>query len=246
MYLSINPKRLFWTLMSIVGILTVLSFIGILRYWDHRFTGIADTFDLGAELTVSSWYASLLHLIATLLCALITWDHTQRRVPTTRQWGYLTIVFLLMSVDEVASLHDRLLPGIGNMMSNNRDGLFFYAWVIPGIIIVIIFGLLYLPFFLKIPRKIGISLILGLSIFVIGAVGFEMLGGWVTSIDAESYVMIMTLSLIEELLEMLGICIVIWGLAHYLRDYGTVRISVGMSGQKRTDDVSGSSYPTHQ
>ena len=101
--------------------------------------------------------------------------------------------------------------------TGTATGLARQGWVIPGMAVVAIVGLLYLRFLLLLPRRIAIQFAIGGVIFVLGVVGIEILGSFFKeSMAAEnascnlkgdcgfSYNLLVAL---EEGMEMLGITI---------------------------------------
>jgi hypothetical protein len=223
MRMSINPKKLVLTFIIVSVVLTILSLVGILDTWDDRFLVFRILFELNEHITVGTWFASFQFLISMIFAGLVAWDHTQRQQTFARHWGYLAIVFMLMSMDEFTNWHSEILSVVGELMGGG-DGVFHYAWVIPGLIIVAGFFVVFTPFFLRLPRTPQLGIAGGLAIFVAGAVGFEMLTGWMfANVDMTPW-QVRLLNNAEEFTEMIGMCFVIWGLAHYIRDYTVISL----------------------
>lgn len=223
MQLNINPKKLLRPLVGFTFILTILSLISIVEIWDERFRVLRLLFDLNDHITISTWYALVLFLIAAAFTGFIAWDHTERRQPYARHWGYLTIVFVLMCINEFTNLHNRILTGVGDSLGGG-DGVFLYAWIIPGLMIVAGFALFFLLFFIRLPSTPRNGIVGGLVLFVVGAVGIEMITGWLlTNYDVAEWLFRLIYN-VEELTEKIGMCVVIWGLAHYIRDHTAISI----------------------
>jgi len=65
------------------------------------------------------------------------------------------------------------------------------------------------------------------ALFLIGALGFEMLGGRYYKLHESSTILIKVLYTIEELLEMLGIAIFIYALLSYLvNEFQSIEVSI--------------------
>ncbi len=237
MEMNINPKKLLRVFIGIALVLTALALLGIGQIWDERFLVFSLLFELNSHITISTWYALILFLIAAIFAGFITWDHTLRRQPFTRHWGYLTLVFVLMCIDEFANLHNLVLNNLGAFMGGG-DGVFHYAWIIPGLLIVVGFAVFFLLFFIRMPYTPRNGIAGGLAIFVAGAVVIEMLTGWlITNYDLLGLHMLL-LTTVEELAEMIGMCVVIWGLAHYLRDHTAISIRLDAPPAPRADQTS--------
>jgi energy-coupling factor transporter transmembrane protein EcfT len=98
------------------------------------------------------------------------------------------------------------------------SGLFFFAWIIPMTIIIFILGTIFVRFFLSLPRKVKMLLFLSAFIFLLGAIGIEMISGayW----QANNFVYNMNyriLNAIEEGLENFGSIIAIYALIVYTK-----------------------------
>jgi len=132
-------------------------------------------FETAAEANIISWFSSLLLLIAGALLLLIARVETHSADTYARHWKILAWVFFFLSMDETASLHEELIVPLRNAIGTS--GIFYFAWVIVAIPLLMLFGLFFLRFLLNLPRKTAIQLGVAGVIFVTGAVGFEMLGG---------------------------------------------------------------------
>ncbi|GAB5493347.1 MAG: hypothetical protein Phog2KO_35620 [Phototrophicaceae bacterium] len=119
-----------------------------------------------------------------------------------------------MSIEEVASFRDSLLT-IPLRNSFNLTGIFYYSWVIPIGLLVIIFLFLYTKFILDLPQKVRNFFVLGIIVYILGAIGFELFGGWVIAdrslIDSYEFI-----TIIEETFELLGVTFLIHALLMYI------------------------------
>jgi hypothetical protein len=59
----------------------------------------------------------------------------------------------------------------------NTSGLLYYAWVIPYGIAVFILAIFFLPVWWRMEKRIRFLFALSGAIYVIGAIGLEMVGG---------------------------------------------------------------------
>lgn len=134
----------------------------------------------------------------------------------TRHWNLVALVLLALSIDEIATVHERLaaLPGIPGIGSR--------GWAGAGLLLVAVVGARLLPWALRLDRALRASLLLGAATFVLGAVGFEVLSGMRSAGDGEQDGLFWVLSTIEEDLELLGVGIVLHALLGRLADVGGV------------------------
>jgi hypothetical protein len=86
----------------------------------------------------------------------------------------LSIILLLMSVDETASLPEQLNKPMRLMF--NQGGIFLFGWVIVAIPVTILFVIAYLRFFFHLPRVTKILFAFDAGLYVGGAIGFELIG----------------------------------------------------------------------
>src|SRR5690606_12016722 len=134
----------------------------------------------------------------------------------TRHWAWLSGIFLYMSVDEGATLHESF-TGPVNKLFNTLPGYLGFSWVIPYLIFVAIAAIAYTKFFLELDKKTRNGFLLAGVLFVVGAVGMEMVAsqiihwGW----DIRYY---LAAPFVEELLEMSAIALFIIVLLQYVQE----------------------------
>jgi hypothetical protein len=121
-----------------------------------------------------------------------------------------------MAADEVLSFHERLNIPVRKFLRTEQYGVFYYAWVIPAIIVTFIVVILFYKFLSRLPKKIKIAIIISAVLFLGGAIGFELIGGRFAELNGDdnlTYSMIVT---VEESLEMAGVTTFIWTLLTYM------------------------------
>ena len=98
-------------------------------------------------------------------------------------------------------------------------GIFYFAWVIPGIAVVSLFMLAYLQFFLHLENKYRFLFFISLAVYVSGIIGGEMLSGhFAETIGLKNFTYAAYTSL-EESLEWTGCSLTIYTLLLYLERY---------------------------
>ncbi|MBM82381.1 MAG: hypothetical protein CMJ78_17585 [Planctomycetaceae bacterium] len=120
-------------------------------------------------------------------------------------WGALAVIFTILSVDEIVGFHEYPIELLRDSLG--VGSLLYYAWVLPGIVVVGILGLAFLRFVLHLPKLTRNQVIISGAMFVFGAIGIEMLSGVQADQFGEetfAYSVIITL---EESLEMIGIAV---------------------------------------
>jgi hypothetical protein len=201
-------------------------------------------FDVGEERSIPTWFESVQFLLCSLLLAVVTVAKRQRNDRYSLHWGALSIILLLLSLDEVASIHEamgqlseRLLNSITGF---TPTGAIQFFWVVPGAIFVLIVLLAYLRFLAHLPRTTRRYFLFAGALFVLGALGIEMLtaqvvsssdaiASWIASasggtVGRGSASAIPTIlkglqTSVEEMFEMLGLAAFVYALLAYISSY---------------------------
>jgi hypothetical protein len=189
----------------------------------NNLLGLTRLFDVNNENNIPAWYATITLLLCSLLLWLISSIKSHRKDQYSRYWKGLSIIFLLLSLDEAASFHELLIP-FGPTVK--ASGFLFFIWVIPGMIFALSVGLIYFKFLMTLPAKTRYLFVAAGVIYISGCVGLEMIGGYyfdvhiretvdahASGLPALSMAMILAT---EEFLEMLGILVFIYALMSYI------------------------------
>ena len=160
-------------------------------------------FKVGEESNVPTWYSSVqLFTIALVFAPLVIRDGGVRPL----LWS-VPGLFLLLSLDEVAMLHERLgrwLAAVG-VGEGVRTGPWFFAWVpIVGIVALVALAAIH-PYLRSRPRVAGL-LLAAAAIYGGSAVGLEVVANLVPpgSLAEKG------LGFAEEYGEMLGATLFLW------------------------------------
>ncbi|MFZ0280468.1 MAG: hypothetical protein WAL29_02365, partial [Bacteroidales bacterium] len=115
-------------------------------------------------------------------------------------------------------LHEMMGPPMTRLMGDSHLGLLYFTWVIPGIAIVIIVALFFLRFLFKLDTKTRINFLIAGTLYVGGAIGFELIGGRYVELHGQENLTYSTIATIEESLEMAGSIVFVRGLLIYISD----------------------------
>jgi hypothetical protein len=218
------PWRIAPRLAAIAVLLATISLAGqISKYvFGHDVVfGMVKLFDVDREANVPTWFSAALLGFAAMLLALIAATVRPRAGNETRYWSGLTALFVLFSLDEVTSLHERILlsrrlfAGVGR-----SPDLFLFSWLVAGAVFTAFVVALYGRFVLGLPRRTRRLMMTAAAIYLAGALGAEGVGAlWTMRYDHFNlgYNVITT---VEELLEMLGSVLFIHALLVHLRAIG--------------------------
>jgi hypothetical protein len=196
--------------------------------------GFSRLFDIDMENNIPAWYSSTALLICGILFGLISAIKYQKRDRFFRHWLGLSGIFAWLSLDESASIHEMFIP-LGEIL--DTSGFLEFFWVVPALLAVSVVAIIYKQFLFCLPLKMRQRLLTSILIFLTGAVGLEMLGGfyisvfpdveiWSTSSDWIGLGFELILAL-EEFLEMIGVAGLIYTLLSYIsEEIGSVTIHV--------------------
>lgn len=90
-------------------------------------------------------------------------------------WYLLALLFLLVSFDDFATLHEKFDIAINKRFQ--PTGILYHLWAVPAGILSVLGIVAFLPFIRSFPPRISLQLILAAVLFLTGAVGLELLGG---------------------------------------------------------------------
>ncbi len=180
----------------------------------HPYEPLAKVIDLDGEANLPTWYSSM----QWFCVAYVLWVFAVRHIVRSqvRSWFLIIVpmVFLLFSVDEVATLHehigvltDVLLPnGTRDDTPFIRTGFYFLFLGIPFIILFIGLIAAVRPYLARYPTGF-LKIAAGFALFMFAAGGLDLLSNFVEIGTLASAVQILT----EEVTEMIAATIVLWG-----------------------------------
>ncbi|MEO7658918.1 MAG: hypothetical protein ABIV48_04825 [Pyrinomonadaceae bacterium] len=215
--ISLTPNRVAGFLGAItllliaasVGLLIADYFTGYSSMIIHK---LVKLFNLDLEVNVPTFFSVLLLTSASALLAVVTFNRFKQRLSQRYLWAILSLGFLFMAFDEMASVHERLIEPTREIMGIENLGLFYYAWVIPAFGLIAVLGLAYLKFLIDLPKPTRFYFLLAATMFLGGAVGLELLEG-VYGTGTLMYNIFVTC---EEALEMGGVIVLIWSLLGFI------------------------------
>lgn len=181
-----------------------------------------------AEQSIPAWFSSSALLLSAVLLHAVSWRCPPRTTP--RQWNILAVIFVFLSLDEAVALHEKTILPLRSAWGTS--GLLHYAWVIPAGIAVAVLAIVYARFLVSLPPRTRMFVIVGALLYVGGALGVEALGGQQAEAHGQSNLAYVTLSTVEELMEMLGVVALLHALMLLLvRDKGAAARAPGSTGR---------------
>jgi hypothetical protein len=211
----VNRRRVVAILAIVTGVLCVAgAVVGLASRWLELPNVPCDTLlDLRGEGNLPAYWSTALLLVAGLLLLAVGQAEAPINRLRGRAWGALGLVFLYLSADEAASLHElaRRIP---------RDwlphsSLFYWPWVIFGSVAVIVLVIAFRRFLWDLPRDTRRSLILAGAVYVGGALGLEFVGAAIEAHHWSEGLLVIE-ETFEEGLEMIGVVLLIHALLCHL------------------------------
>jgi hypothetical protein len=170
-----------------------------------------ELFNLNLEANIPAWYSAFLMIIVSILCYLAG------KVSESKLRKYYFVLaagFILMSLDEISSVHEILNNPVRNALG--LKGILYWSWIVPGILLVITVLIYFKNFFNLIDKKFRRLYLLSGTIYLMGAIVLEMIGGWLYSHNLGNTVFYVSEVVIEEGMEMSGLLLFIYSLNEYL------------------------------
>jgi hypothetical protein len=170
------------------------------------------------EATLYSWFSVLLLATMALGFILIAMVHWQVRA---LRWRYFVLAGtgVLLSADEAALLHEKM-SGLTSVMGLGWS--WTYSWLITAVPLAAVAGLFLLWVAKEIDSLLRKRLLVAGIVFLLGAVGMEVLGGLLETGtvglgDQAQFTTLHVSILIEESLEVAGVIIALWAVLSHLR-----------------------------
>ena len=195
-----NPHQLnlkvtpYFRILVVIAVLLVCTHLGLYSY--HYLSEklpwlLRQLFDLDEENNLPTWFSHFLLLNNAFILSIIASTVAQEK---RYYWWALAIGFLILSIDEVAGLHETF------------HSIIDFNWAIPAGILVAIVGILFIPFLRSLERRVAILYLISGAIFVSGALVIELLSEDMKTKSLE-YALATAL---EEGMEMAGALVFLW------------------------------------
>jgi hypothetical protein len=224
---TLQPYQIFRKVMYLLLLLLGANLLGIFStlYLGHdQLYGLIPLFDFNTEKNIPTLYSAIALLAAGALLAFVASSYKQRKAPYVL-WAGLSAIFIFLSVDELASIHESAGRAIKQVFETS--GVLFYAWVIPYGIALLVFLMIYAKFIFKLPIPSRNLFLASGFIYVSGAIGLEMLCAIQSQRSGTDNLIYALLYTCEEFFEMLGVALFIYAiLKHIVSDFGPQIIAI--------------------
>ena len=208
--ITIERTRVVTILVCVVSVLALLNGLGLYLTFGLGYQyakGFVPLFNLDNESNVPTYFSAMMLFAASFLFYWASRYEISTGSKFSRHWTLLSFIFLLLSVDEAASIHEKFIGPLRE--SFDLSGPLYFSWVLVGFAVVIIFAIYYYRFVLNLPGSIRTGMVLAGVIYLSGVLGLELIDGNYVSLYGDGNLTYQLLTSCEELLEMTGVVILI-------------------------------------
>jgi hypothetical protein len=230
-----DPSRVGRVLGTIALLLVLASVAGqLFKYTTGhgRVFGLIPLLDLDREQNLPTFYSTVLLVLASAIVAVIAALKREGRDAYARHWLFLAIIFFFMAIDETAGFHELTMHPMRSALGSAAEGALFFAWVVPGAVVVLVVALWYLRFVLHLPPRTRNLVIAAAAIFVGGALGVELLEGQYAVQHGQLNLGYSMIATVQEGMEMAGVVVFIYSMLAYLHDLAPrVLVEIGSNAR---------------
>ena len=228
MKITLDPKDIRTRMLILVATLAVLHIQQLILYFminDPNKFDFIRLLDFDYEGNLPSIYSMLAILCCSLTLFLIANAKKQADQPFQFHWLLLGWVFLFLSIDEGAAVHEEI--GDLTELFVDASGFLYFPWVIPYVTMVVVLTAFYFRFLLHLPKPTLIRFIIAAGLFLTGAVGIEIFSAREADINGTETILYSALYTMEEICEMVAMVIFLHALLeYYQREFGTLTVKI--------------------
>ena len=216
------PRRTAWVLgLTIIGLVSIHGLMLFFEWemgHDHV-KGLLPLFDLDRERNIPTLFSACLFSLGS--AGFFVLHRLAKSAKAGHvHWFVLAAVFLFLASDEWYEVHERLIIPVRELLG--ASGVFYYAWVIPYMLAAAVLAAYLLPRLLTLAPEIRYLFFASATVFLLGAVGMEAIGGAYTDYANQRGITrglgydLITAS--EETLEMAGLATLVYAQLRLIRD----------------------------
>lgn len=228
----LSVRKVIWTLVAVASSLAVLT-VGVQLFRLvaepplRNLFGLATLLDVKKEESFHTWYSEMVLLFAAILLAAIWLLKRREGDRYARHWAGLSGLLVFLSIDEGASVHEKL-GNLGKLMVGavgaSPTGFLAYTWIVPALILVLLIMALYAGFFFHLHTRERILFSLTIVLFVGASIFLEALSAFYVTFHGGQQGMtllqqlgVIGITTLEETTEVVAVIVLIYALLTYLR-----------------------------
>lgn len=199
-------KQLVIIALVLIG-LSLLTLIPTFVFGHGNIFGLIPLFKLDSEANFPTLYSTALLSASAFLFYVLSKQEETVEKKASKKFKLMSAVMAFIALDEISSIHELLTEPL--LLIGDFDGVFFHAWVIAAIPLLIILFFYLFRFLLSQPKEFRNGLISAAFIYISGALGMEMLEGYFASIQGRMTILSAVFANIEESFEIFGLIVLI-------------------------------------
>ncbi|MHA6247757.1 hypothetical protein ACXYMU_07465 [Pontibacter sp. CAU 1760] len=215
-HFSLNAEKAKWMLFGLFAFELLLTLFFVASAVFPIPENINRLFDLDGEGTIPAWFSAIqLFTVGLVFLSSSQWTKISL---ITNSW-FLNLAglgFIFLSMDESAGIHERITGLLEDEhwapKFEGEYGTWIYVYALIAVMLVGLGIRTILSFFKAYPTQ-SLILALGMTMFLAGGVGLEIISYWYLR-GTESVLYYKIEVALEELLEMAGITVVLFGGIH--------------------------------
>ncbi len=208
----------------------VLKYVSIVIFDEkHGFLfELSNRFDVNDENSVPQWFSQMLFLLIGVTALLAGFMEKVR--DTKKLWYILAVVGFVLSLDDVATLHEFILQSIHNTyLLDTQPTFLLSAWWVLLPLVLLGSGFLAWRAWTTLPRRTVMLMIAGGLLFVIGKTITDSFANNVSDLFMERGVV----QGLEKVFQYTGSILVLFANLDYLERYRTKSITAAMNALKK-------------
>ena len=205
------------TILLVVAHLVTIAMPYIFEGFEHGLVRLLfSLFFLDGEGNVPAIFSTWLFLLNAVIF-LIVWKAACLSGDSHKIWLFLSSVFVFLAFDESISIHERLINPLRQALG--ATGIFYYAWIIPYGVGVVLLAIIAIPVFWRMQKRIRFWFGLSAATYLVATIGLEMISGkYLVMMNEQKDIVWILMVTLEESLEMVGLIILVYAQLLLLRD----------------------------
>lgn len=216
--IGISRRQIIGVMMAAILFLTAANCFHQFSWlvFEQDYKGLGWKFDVADDTSIPTWYASA----SLAFCALLLWlvsivERIEKR-GYVRHWQGLSLIFLFLSLDETAALHEWSGEVVKRLGFAEMSSFLYYQWVVVGGLATLILGFVYMRFFFAQPIKMRWLFFLAAAVFIGSALVVEMVNARIDVLYGGDSALYNVMTALEEFGEMAGVLIFAYALLQHL------------------------------
>ena len=192
-----------------------LMYLAHVRGHDQVF-GLVRMFDMLNEGNVPTWYSSMTLMACAAVLGAIAFVRMRQRDRFRWNWLGLALLFVLLSVDEAAFIHETVQAVLRRGM-RKEDSFYSLASIVYPSLLALAALLANLRFLASLPRRTAMLFLCAGAVFVGGAIGVDYVGELHKNAHGMQNMTFALMNAVEEGMEMFGVVIFLYALLDYVK-----------------------------